>query len=178
MADPNQAMPGSLMAGGDVGQSSGRPIQGGSGAMSDEHDDGKASRWQIGSSALSVLEQVYLMDPFPGACNRPACPVADVLPRSKMLCTRPWRAMRSETQACDGADLTSLWSAPGLRSWHRDFPKATPALSPKASSFQLTTARSSLLTRRARDTPGPLTQIECVRSASAGLVSEQAAAGA
>ena len=34
----------------------------------DEKDeDGKVSRWQIGSSSLTVLEQVYQMDPFPGA---------------------------------------------------------------------------------------------------------------
>ena len=27
----------------------------------------KVSRWQIGSSSLGVLEQVYQMEPFPGA---------------------------------------------------------------------------------------------------------------
>ena len=38
--------------------------------MDDEkEDDGKVSRWQIGSSSLSVLEAVYQMEPFPGACR-------------------------------------------------------------------------------------------------------------
>ena len=38
-------------------------------AMMDDDDDcdkGKVSRWQIGSSSLSILEQVYAMEPFPG----------------------------------------------------------------------------------------------------------------
>ena len=30
-------------------------------------DKGKISRWQIGSTSLNVLEQVYQMEPFPGA---------------------------------------------------------------------------------------------------------------
>ena len=38
----------------------------------DGHDKGKVSRWQIGSSSLSVLEQVYSMEPFPSQCaSRP-----------------------------------------------------------------------------------------------------------
>ena len=37
--------------------------------MDDKDDDGKVSRWQIGSSSLSVLEAVYQMEPFPGACR-------------------------------------------------------------------------------------------------------------
>ena len=36
----------------------------------DDDDDGsdksKVSRWQIGTSSLSILEQVYQMEPFPG----------------------------------------------------------------------------------------------------------------
>ena len=36
--------------------------------MDDDDDDkGKISRWQIGSTSLNVLEQVYQMEPFPGA---------------------------------------------------------------------------------------------------------------
>ena len=34
--------------------------------MGDDDPKGKLSRWQIGNCALSVLEQVYSMDPFPG----------------------------------------------------------------------------------------------------------------
>ena len=34
--------------------------------MDDDDDKSKVSRWQIGSSSLSVLEQVYQMEPFPG----------------------------------------------------------------------------------------------------------------
>ena len=45
----------------------------------DDDDKGKVSRWQIGSTSLSVLEQVYAMEPFPGdaraTCGgaRPCC---------------------------------------------------------------------------------------------------------
>ena len=35
--------------------------------LMDDDDKGKVSRWQIGSSSLSVLEQVYAIEPFPGA---------------------------------------------------------------------------------------------------------------
>ena len=35
-------------------------------ARDDDDDKGKVSRWQIGSTSLSVLEQVYAMEPFPG----------------------------------------------------------------------------------------------------------------
>ena len=31
-----------------------------------ESDKSKMSRWQIGNGSLSVLEQVYTLDPFPG----------------------------------------------------------------------------------------------------------------
>merc|ERR1719238_1855781 len=31
-----------------------------------EPDKSKMSRWQIGNGSLSVLEQVYTLDPFPG----------------------------------------------------------------------------------------------------------------
>ena len=34
----------------------------------DDDDKGKVSRWQIGSTSLNVLEQVYQMEPFPGDC--------------------------------------------------------------------------------------------------------------
>ena len=37
--------------------------------LEDKDDDGKVSRWQIGSSSLGVLEQVYQMEPFPGECQ-------------------------------------------------------------------------------------------------------------
>ena len=33
----------------------------------EENDKTKVSRWQIGTSSLGVLEQVYAMEPFPGA---------------------------------------------------------------------------------------------------------------
>ena len=36
-------------------------------SQAEEDEKSKVSRWQIGSSSLSVLEQVYTMDPFPGA---------------------------------------------------------------------------------------------------------------
>jgi hypothetical protein len=34
--------------------------------MEDIDGKGKVSRWQIGNGSLSVLEQVYAMEPFPG----------------------------------------------------------------------------------------------------------------
>jgi hypothetical protein len=37
----------------------------------EEQQGGKALRWQIGTSALQVLEHVYSVDPFPGE-DRPA----------------------------------------------------------------------------------------------------------
>jgi hypothetical protein len=36
----------------------------------DDDDKSKVSRWQIGSSSLTVLEQVYAMEPFPGKSAR------------------------------------------------------------------------------------------------------------
>ena len=36
-------------------------------AERDEDDKNKISRWQIGQGSLGMLEQVYAMDPFPGA---------------------------------------------------------------------------------------------------------------
>ena len=33
----------------------------------EDDERSKVSRWQIGTGSLSVLEQVYHMDPFPGA---------------------------------------------------------------------------------------------------------------
>ena len=40
--------------------------------QAEEDDKSKVSRWQIGSNSLNVLEQVYTMDPFPGARLRPS----------------------------------------------------------------------------------------------------------
>ena len=37
----------------------------------EENDKTKVSRWQIGTSSLGVLEQVYAMEPFPGAPPSP-----------------------------------------------------------------------------------------------------------
>jgi len=36
----------------------------------DDDDKSKVSRWQIGSSSMTVLEQVYAMEPFPGKSAR------------------------------------------------------------------------------------------------------------
>ena len=44
----------------------------------DDDDKGKVSRWQIGSTSLSVLEQVYAMEPFPGAATLPGAAPARV----------------------------------------------------------------------------------------------------
>ena len=33
----------------------------------EDDERSKVSRWQIGTGSLGVLEQVYHMDPFPGA---------------------------------------------------------------------------------------------------------------
>ena len=37
----------------------------------DEDDKSKVSRWQIGAGSLSVLEQVYQVEPFPGEPAQP-----------------------------------------------------------------------------------------------------------
>ena len=36
-------------------------------AADEKDDDGKVSRWKLGSSSLKVLEQFYQMEPCPGA---------------------------------------------------------------------------------------------------------------
>ena len=39
--------------------------------LCEDDEKGKVSRWQIGSTSLSVLEQVYMMEPFPGVRRAP-----------------------------------------------------------------------------------------------------------
>lgn len=43
----------------------GEPSKMDDGSFEMRDDKGKVSRWQIGSSSLTVLEQIYQMDPFP-----------------------------------------------------------------------------------------------------------------
>ena len=63
--------------------------------MDDDDDKGKVSRWQIGSTSLSVLEQVYAMEPFPGAATLPGAAPARVGPREGCL----GRALRRASRA-------------------------------------------------------------------------------
>ena len=127
--------------------------------MDDDDDKGKVSRWQIGSTSLSVLEQVYAMEPFPGAATLPGAAPARVGPREGCL---GWALRRAPRAAVATARRTAACS---------DTPRvnATQSIPPCSLHFPREC-------RRPRDAARAVAEAERLGAPGPGLVPEQAPA--
>merc|ERR1719238_1105728 len=75
-----------------------------------EPDKSKMSRWQIGNGSLSVLEQVYTLDPFPGLdARRELAKQLNVSPRQVQVWFQNKRQRERKISRAKG-----YFSTPGL----------------------------------------------------------------
>ena len=119
----------------------------------EDDERSKVSRWQIGTGSLSVLEQVYHMDPFPGAR----------------------RAALGKAPNCVSRALFRAAPAPCSA---RDSPRRASHIALGAASSPLSPPFRLLRVCRPRHAARAGAEAQRVAAAGAGVVPEQAAARA